>query len=71
MNSQKVRIQLIRRNLRLKDLAGLTGIDYDRLQKILHGYRDARPDELRQIACVLEMDPEDLAEPAKASPQAL
>ena len=34
MNVQAIRIKLIRKDLKLKDLAGLTGIDYDRLQKV-------------------------------------
>ena len=45
----KLRIQLIRRDLKLKDLAGLTGIDYDRLQKVLHAYRTPRPEEVEAM----------------------
>ena len=60
MNVQAIRIQLIRRDLKLKDLAGLSGIDYDRLQKVLHGYRQPRLEEVRAIASVLSMRPEEL-----------
>jgi cyanate lyase len=50
MNLEAVRIQLIRKGMRLKDLSRMTGIDYDRLIKVLHNYRSARPDEVRSIA---------------------
>ena len=53
MNTQTIRIRLIELDLKLKDLAGRSGIDYDRLQKILHGYRTARPEEIRAIADAL------------------
>ena len=65
MNVQAIRIQLIRMDLKLKDLAVLTGIDYDRLQKVLHGYRQPRPEEVRAIASVLSMAPEGLAQEAR------
>jgi predicted transcriptional regulator len=50
MDRKAVLIQLILKGLRIKDLVGLTNIPYDRLQKILHGYRPARPEEIRAIA---------------------
>ena len=59
MNSKTIRIQLIRLELQLKDLSDQTGIDYDRLLKLLHGYRRPRPDDssdcrvLRTNRCML------------------
>jgi hypothetical protein len=55
MNTQAVRIGLIRRGFLLKDLSAKTSIDYDRLQKVLHGYRRARPDEISAIARALDL----------------
>jgi transcriptional regulator with XRE-family HTH domain len=61
MNTQAVRIRLIERNLRLKDLAVRSGIDYDRLQKIVNEYRPARPEELEAIAEVLDLPVDSVA----------
>ena len=60
MDVQAIRIQLIRHNLRLKDLAEMAGMDYDRLQKVLHSYRAPRPEEIKRIASALSMTPEEL-----------
>jgi predicted transcriptional regulator len=56
MNEKAVRIRLIELGLQLKDLSRLTKIDYDRLQKVIHGYRPVRPDELRAIATALGLE---------------
>lgn len=53
MNTEAIRIQLVRLHRRVKDLSVQTGIDYDRLQKVLHGYRRARPEEIKAIASAL------------------
>jgi len=53
MNTDAIRIQLVCKHLRIKDLSAQTGIDYDRLQKVLHGYRRPRPAEIQAIASVL------------------
>ena len=53
MDGKVVRILLIQRGLQLKALSRLTGIDYDRLQKVINGYRAPRPEELTAIATVL------------------
>ena len=55
MNLEAVRIQLIKKEMRVKDLSRMTGIDYDRLLKVLHGYRRPRPNESIAIARVLEL----------------
>ena len=55
MNVQAIRIRLIEKDLRIKDLAHLARIDYERLQKVLNGYRSPRPDEIRAIAAVLKL----------------
>jgi lambda repressor-like predicted transcriptional regulator len=53
MDRETVQIQLIKKRMLLKDLSVRTGIAYDRLQKILHSYRPARPEEVRAIAVVI------------------
>ncbi|MCP4006333.1 MAG: helix-turn-helix transcriptional regulator [bacterium] len=60
MDTQTIRIRLIKKNLRVKDLSVKTGIDYDRLEKILNNYRPAREEEVRAIARVLELDESEL-----------
>lgn len=60
MNAQLVRIRLIEMGLLQKDLARQAGIDYDRLQKVLHGYRRPRPLEIRAIALILSLPEADL-----------
>jgi len=55
MNLETIRIQLIRKGLRLKDISRVTGIDYDRLQKVVNGYRTPKPHEIIAIARVLEL----------------
>ena len=61
MNVQPLRIRLIEKGLRVKDLARLADIDYDRLQKVLHGYRPPRPEEIRAISEALEVPQSTLA----------
>ena len=55
MNAQTIRIRLIKKNMRLKDLSIRSGVAYDRLQKILHGYRSAQEEEIGSIARVLDL----------------
>jgi lambda repressor-like predicted transcriptional regulator len=55
MDRKAVLVQLVRKGMRIKDLAGLTHIDYDRLQKVLHEYRPARPEEIRAIAQAVDL----------------
>ena len=55
MNTQAIRIRLIEKDLQLTDLARLSRIGYDRLQKILHGYRSPRQEEVTSIARILEL----------------
>ena len=50
-----IRIALLRRGLILKDLAALIPADYDRLQKIVNGYRRPHESELRAIAAALDL----------------
>ena len=61
MDITKVRIRLIEKELRIKDLARLTSIDYDRLQKILNDYRQPRPEEVLAIARTLDLIVDELA----------
>jgi lambda repressor-like predicted transcriptional regulator len=70
MNSQVVRIQLIRKGLLLKDLSTQSEIDYDRLQKVINGYRQPRPEEVSAIARVLGLSESEIrsAEPLTARP---
>jgi DNA-binding Xre family transcriptional regulator len=55
MNRKAVRICLIQKEIQLKHLAQQAGIDYDRLQKILNGYRVAKPHEIEAIALALDL----------------
>ena len=55
LNTQTIRIRLIEKNMRLKDLSTRSGVAYDRLQKILHGYRSAQEEEIASIARVLDL----------------
>ena len=55
MNTQAIRIRLIEKDMQLIDLARLSGVGYDRLQKVLHGYRSPRPEEMTSIARVLDL----------------
>jgi len=61
MDREAIQIQLIKKGLLLKDLSEKTGIPYDRLQKILHDYRPARPDEIRAIAAAIGVPESDVA----------
>ena len=60
MDTRKVRIRLIEKDLRIKDLANQTGIDYDRLQKILNDYRPPKPEEVQAIANTLDLVADEL-----------
>ena len=60
MDFRKVRIRLIEKDLRIKDLANHTGINYDRLQKILNDYRPPRPEEVLAIAGTLDLAADEL-----------
>ena len=60
LNRKVIRIQLIRKELRLKDLAVKAGIEYDRLVKVMDGYRPARPEEVRAISGALELNESDV-----------
>ena len=55
MNTQAIRIRLIEKNMKIKDLSLRAGVGYDRLQKILHGYRSAHEEEIASIAGVLDL----------------
>ena len=51
---------LLDRGLTLVSLANQIGVSYDRIIKITNGYREPRPEEVRAIATVLSMRPEEL-----------
>ena len=68
MNLEAIRIALVQRRLRLKDLATQTGISYDRLLKILHEYRPARKEEVQAVALALDL-PEAVIAPAQGKDQ--
>lgn len=53
MDIRAVRIHLLQKGYRLKDIARLTGISYDRVVKLLNAYRQARPEEIKAIARAL------------------
>ena len=60
MNTKLLRMRLIDKGLLLKDLSRETRIDYDRLQKVVHGYRRPRTDEVAAIATAIGVPPSDL-----------
>ena len=60
MNGLLVRHKLIDRNWGLVDLARKTKITYDRLVRILNGYRPARDEEIEAIARALRVSRSDL-----------
>ena len=61
MDAQRIRIRLIEKGLLVKDLARLTGLDYDRLAKLLNGYRAARDEEIRAIAKALGLPVDEIS----------
>lgn len=56
LNTIEIKVMLVKRDMQLKELSRRTGIDYDRIQKILHGYRSVRDDELNKLAEVLAVN---------------
>ncbi len=60
MNRLLVKHRLLDRGMTLVNLAAQIGVPYDRLVKIINGYRGPRPEEVRAIASVLSMRPEEL-----------
>jgi transcriptional regulator with XRE-family HTH domain len=62
MDERVIRIRLIETGLQLKDLSKLTGIDYDRIVKLVNGYRRPRPGEVHAIASALGIPESSLQE---------
>jgi hypothetical protein len=50
----KIKTALAQRDLKLIEVSRRTGIPYDRLSRIVNGYRPARPDELDAIWAAIE-----------------
>ena len=67
MDIEAIRIQLIRRGLHLTDVARGTGIAYDRLVKVMNGYRQARPEEITALAEVLGLPEAAIAAPKRGA----
>jgi len=55
MDRLAVKHRLLDRGMTLLQLAGATGLTYDRLVKVVNGYRAPRADELRVIATALDL----------------
>lgn len=53
LSGMAVKILLIERGWMMKELSAEAGIDYERLVKIVGGYRSVRREELQQLAEVL------------------
>ncbi len=53
VNGKVIRIQMIQSDLHFKDLAQSTAISYDRLMKVINGYRTPKPGEVKAIAAAL------------------
>lgn len=60
MNRVALKHRLLDRGMTMATLAGRIGVSYDRLVKVVNGYRQPRPEEVRAIASVLSMRPEEL-----------
>ena len=58
MNRLLIKHRLLDRGWGLVDLARLTGLPYDRLIRLVNGYRCAQPDEVQAIAEALDLSPD-------------
>lgn len=60
MDRLAVKHRLLDRGLTLAEVARQAGIPYDRLVRLVNGYREARQEELERIAQVLDLSLEAL-----------
>lgn len=71
MNRLVIKHRLLDKGMTLAALACRIGVPYDRLVKIVNGYRRPRPEELRRISAALDMKLADLVQPSDSPPQSL
>ena len=60
MNRVALKHRLLDRGMTMAVLANRIGTSYDRLVKVVNGYREPRREEIERIAAVLAMKPEEL-----------
>ena len=58
MNRLLIKRRLLDADLRLIDLARSTGLSYDRLIRVVNGYRAPKAEEVRLIASTLGVTPD-------------
>ena len=63
MNRLAIKHRLLDRGMTLAALACQIGVPYDRLVKVVNGYRQPRRSEVKRIAKALAMDPAELEGP--------
>ena len=68
MDRLAVKHRLLDKGMTLAQLASVTGVPYDRLVKIVNGYREPRPEEVQRIASVLSITPDELMMPEQTNP---
>jgi transcriptional regulator with XRE-family HTH domain len=70
MNRTFIKHRLVDKGLTLADLARRAELSYDRIVRIVHGYRKPMAEEVERIALILEVSPSDLlADPLGVSAQ--
>jgi lambda repressor-like predicted transcriptional regulator len=62
MNRLLVKHRLLDKQMSLVDLSRQIGLPYDRVIRLVNGYRQPKPEEIDLVAKALELSPERLAE---------
>ena len=66
MNATLIKHRLIDLNLTLLDLAKRSGMAYDRVVKVVNGYRPPRPEEIDALGSILGVEASELGREDRA-----